>query len=252
MWPREPSLEGLSGFDRRKQRPVGLARIERIRKLRKDAKPTAAPFTRLMTLLSASVGPLETCEKCHPAIWCFQRSSVLLSLRTSVRQGSSCRSWSSRLVNSRRARVHRGQMNGTTSFACHAAHFAAWYASVQEPEELLATTVVQSLVGLGRQSPRPLERVVLAAPVPERLVLDTPPALVELLVGVLDDVEGVRHLSGVRGTIASNTAREVSERSSVAKRTWPRDVAPSASSHAAGRPRFAGGPRPRAGLVRRR
>ena len=36
-------------------------------------KPKAARFTRLIKLLTASVGPLVTWAWCQAAIWCFQR-----------------------------------------------------------------------------------------------------------------------------------------------------------------------------------
>jgi len=61
----------------------------------------------------------------------------------------------------------------------------------EESRELGLALVVEALVGLGEQTTAPVERVVLAPSVPERLVLHAPSVLVELGVGELDHVEGV-------------------------------------------------------------
>jgi len=51
-------------------------------------------------------------------------------------------------------------------------------AGFEQTGELRVTGLVETFVGLGEQSSRPVESVVLAAPVPHRLVLHTTPALV--------------------------------------------------------------------------
>jgi hypothetical protein len=55
-------------------------------------RPNATRLIRLMRVLAAWVGPLLRWARCQTAIWCFQRSSVRPSERTSTGQLSSCRS----------------------------------------------------------------------------------------------------------------------------------------------------------------
>src|SRR5205807_4919650 len=67
----------------------------------------------------------------------------------------------------------------------------------EEPEELRATVVVESFVGLGEQASAPIQRIGLAAAMTEGLVLDPAAALVELLVRELHQMERIRDLNRV-------------------------------------------------------
>ena len=60
-----------------------------------------------------------------------------------------------------------------------------------------AAVVVESFVGSGQESPGSVERVDLAAPMTQDLVLYPPAALVEALVGQADQVERVGDLDSV-------------------------------------------------------
>ncbi|MCU1490194.1 MAG: hypothetical protein JWM85_1599 [Acidimicrobiaceae bacterium] len=92
---------------------------------------------------------------------------------------------------------------------------ASWVAGAQQPKQLRPTVLIQALVGLGEQSPAAIERVGLSAPVAERLVLHTAPALVQLLVRELHDMKGIGHLDGVGNNGVEHRpigAREVERR----------------------------------------
>ena len=67
----------------------------------------------------------------------------------------------------------------------------------QDPEHLVPTLCVESLSRHRQPASDPEQRVVLPAPVPERLVLDPPAALVELGGHVADHVELVGHQPGI-------------------------------------------------------
>ena len=79
---------------------------------------------------------------------------------------------------------------------CHA-HLASRVAGFEQASELGVAAFVETFVRLGQESACPVERVVLAAPVTERLVLDPPPALVQLGVGELHEMKRVGDLGGV-------------------------------------------------------
>src|SRR5690606_23730181 len=66
------------------------------------------------------------------------------------------------------------------------AGLAPGIAGVEQSEQLGAALVVEPFVGLGQQPAGPVERIVLAAPVAEGLVLDAAADLVEALVRQLD------------------------------------------------------------------
>ena len=70
-------------------------------------------------------------------------------------------------------------------------HVTVRVSGAQQSRELLLTALVEALGGLDEESPGPKERVVLAASVTQQLVLDASAALVELVDGVLHDVEGI-------------------------------------------------------------
>jgi len=69
------------------------------------------------------------------------------------------------------------------------ADLAVGVAGVEQTEQLGAAGLVETLIGFGQQAPAPVQRVVLAAPVPAGVVLDPAAALIELGVGQLDDME---------------------------------------------------------------
>ncbi len=71
------------------------------------------------------------------------------------------------------------------------ADLAVGVAGVEQTQQLGAALVVEAFVGLGQQSAGPVERIALAAPVAERVVLDPPAALIQLGVGQLAHVERV-------------------------------------------------------------
>ncbi|HEV8065688.1 MAG TPA: hypothetical protein VGP46_12675 [Acidimicrobiales bacterium] len=75
-------------------------------------------------------------------------------------------------------------------------HLAFGVTGPQEPEQPRPAVVFEALVGHREEPPAAVERVVLPAPVAEGLVLHPPAALVELLVGQLDDLERVSHQGG--------------------------------------------------------
>jgi hypothetical protein len=73
-------------------------------------------------------------------------------------------------------------------------HVAVRVTRAQEPDASGLTVLVESFGGHGEQLASPVERVVPAAAVPEGLVLDPAPALVDFLVGQLDQMERVGDL----------------------------------------------------------
>jgi hypothetical protein len=77
------------------------------------------------------------------------------------------------------------------------AHLASGVAGLEESEELGLTPVVEAFVALSEQPPRPVERVVLVAPVAEGLVLDPAATLVQLRIRELHHMERIRDLPGV-------------------------------------------------------
>ncbi len=161
--------------------------------------PNPTRFTRLMRLLIASVGPFETLASCHATIWWSHRRNVPPRDRTSG---------GARLIGEidgeagHELQRHSGivdviyRADDLFLVPCRA-DLAPRVAGVEEPHELPTTLVVEAFVGLGQQPPVPVERVALVAPVPERLVLDTSTALVELAVGVFDHVERIGDLADV-------------------------------------------------------
>ena len=76
--------------------------------------------------------------------------------------------------------------------------FAVRVTGAKQAEQLPPALVVEALVGLGEQPATAIERVGLAAPVAEGLVLHPPPALVELVVGELHHMERIGDLGGTR------------------------------------------------------
>ena len=54
---------------------------------------------------------------------------------------------------------------------------------LEQPVQSLVASVVEAFVCLGQQAAGPIQRVVLAAPMPQGLVLDPTAALIELRVG---------------------------------------------------------------------
>ena len=78
------------------------------------------------------------------------------------------------------------------------ADFAAWIAGLEEADELGPAVVVEAFVGLREEPPAPVQRVVLAASVAERVVLHPAPALIHRGVGDLDQMERIRDLPSGR------------------------------------------------------
>ena len=76
----------------------------------------------------------------------------------------------------------------------------------QDPEHLVPTLCVESLSRHRQPASDPEQRVVLPAPVPERLVLDPPAALVELGGHVADHVELVGHQPGIGQHLVEHAA----------------------------------------------
>ncbi len=70
-------------------------------------------------------------------------------------------------------------------------------AGAKQSHQLLGALVVEPLLRLGEQPPAAVEGIGLASPVAQGLVLHTASALVELRVGELAHVEGVRDQGGV-------------------------------------------------------
>src|SRR6202022_2305022 len=68
---------------------------------------------------------------------------------------------------------------------------------VEEPEQLVPAVVVDAFVGLGQQAATPIQRIVCAATMTERLVLHPSATLIELLVRELHDMKRVCDLGGV-------------------------------------------------------
>ena len=60
-------------------------------------------------------------------------------------------------------------------------HLTPGVPSSQQTQQFAATPVVEPFVGFGQQPSDPIQRIVLAAPMPQRFVLDPSPGFVELL-----------------------------------------------------------------------
>ena len=78
------------------------------------------------------------------------------------------------------------------------AHFAVGVTSVEETTQPCLTAVADPLMRGGEEAAYPIQRVVLAASMPEGFVLDSSSYFVESLVGEAYDVEGVCYLHSVR------------------------------------------------------
>jgi hypothetical protein len=59
------------------------------------------------------------------------------------------------------------------------AHFAAWVAGFEQPQQLGLAALVEPLMRLGEQPARPVQRVVLTASMTDGLVLDAATTLIE-------------------------------------------------------------------------
>jgi hypothetical protein len=86
------------------------------------------------------------------------------------------------------------------------AHLAAGVAGCEQAEQLVFTGLVEAFVGLGEQPAGSVERVGLVASVAEGLLLHPAAALIELRVLVLDHVERVGDLGGVRKRVGEGLA----------------------------------------------
>ena len=78
------------------------------------------------------------------------------------------------------------------------ADFAVGVTSVEEATQPGLTAVADPLMRGGEEPPYPIQRVILAASMPEGFVLGAASYLVETLVGEAYDVERVRYLHSVR------------------------------------------------------
>src|SRR5687767_12321002 len=74
------------------------------------------------------------------------------------------------------------------------ADFPVGIAGLEEPDKPRAAAVIETFVGLGQQPTATVERVVLVAPVTERLVLHPATDLVELLVGEFHEMKRISDL----------------------------------------------------------
>ncbi len=63
------------------------------------------------------------------------------------------------------------------------ADLAPWITGGEEAEQLGPAAAVEAFIGTVEEPPRPIQRVILVASMAERLVLETTPDLVQLLVG---------------------------------------------------------------------
>lgn len=76
-------------------------------------------------------------------------------------------------------------------------HLASRIPGSQQASSLGVASFVETFVGLGQQAAGPIQRVVLAASMTERLGLDPTATLIQLGVRQPDDVKWVGHLGGV-------------------------------------------------------
>src|SRR3546814_240269 len=86
------------------------------------------------------------------------------------------------------------------------ADLALGIASFEQPGQLGVTALVETFVGLRQEPPCAVERVVLAAPMTEGLVLHPASALVQLLVGQLGDVERISDLANMAEAFVEDLA----------------------------------------------
>jgi hypothetical protein len=113
------------------------------------------------------------------------------------------------------------------------ADLRAWITSSEQPEMLGPAAAAESFIGSGQQPPRPVERVVFAATMPEGLILDPASDPVETLVGEVDEMERISDLDRVGQDRVEHFAVRP-DRSSVAHRSRSRHACGRAASHAAG------------------
>ena len=79
----------------------------------------------------------------------------------------------------------------------HCLDLAAWITRREQPKELGAAFNVEAFIGTHQQATGPIQRVVFAAAMPKRFVLDSAPAFIEAGVGQLVNVERIGDLAGV-------------------------------------------------------
>lgn len=96
-------------------------------------------------------------------------------------------------------------------------HLASGVANAQQAHQAFAAIIAEAFAGHHQPASDPVERIVLASPMADGLVLHSASALVERSVGQPHDVERIGDLDGM-GSIVSNTVRYVADRSSVAHR----------------------------------
>ena len=77
-------------------------------------------------------------------------------------------------------------------------HLTSRVTGLEQAGALHPSLLAQALVGDGHEPPGLPERIVLAAPVAQHLVLDPSPALIHLGSGELDHMKRIGHLDGVR------------------------------------------------------
>lgn len=87
---------------------------------------------------------------------------------------------------------HAGLATGVTGF--------------EQSHQLRLSALIEVLMRFGQQASGAVERIVLAAPMTHRLVLDSAAALVELGGGVADEVERVGDLDGVGQAVVVDLA----------------------------------------------
>ena len=161
--------------------------------------PNATRLIRFTRLLTASVGPFDTRARCHAVIWCFQRAMVRPSelhlgwarvvLEIVAELGDV-------LVGDGRVGDLVDRAGDLLGMPCHL-DLTAGITGTQQPDQSGVAGLVETFMGLGQQPPGPIQRIVLAAPTPQRLVLDPATALIDLRVRQLHEVERVGDLGGV-------------------------------------------------------
>jgi hypothetical protein len=98
-----------------------------------------------------------------------------------------------------------------------------------------ASVAVEAFIGPGEQPAGPVERIVLAASMPHGVVLDPAAALIQLLVGDANHINGsaIWTASGSM-VMLSNTARFGPDRSNVAQAMFARHSSERPASHRQG------------------
>jgi len=76
----------------------------------------------------------------------------------------------------------------------------------EQAGQLRVAFVVEAFMRLAQQSSHPVQRVALAAPVAEGVILRSPAALAELAAGDLDHMERLRYLGGVAERVVERVA----------------------------------------------